>query len=140
LKTFIVLFTIVASMAIVAIPAGAHHGTNISYQQDKSVALNGSVTEWVYAYPHPQIYVDVKESSGSVSHWSIELAPTPRMMQNLKVGWGKASIKAGDQVALTVRPSKVAGATVGLAFGDIVVNGKKMPLANPQQAAPPAAR
>lgn len=118
----------------------AHHGTNISYQQDKSVTLNGTVTEWVYAYPHPQIYLDAKDSNGAVAHWSIELAPTPRMMQNLKVGWSKTSIKTGDQVTLNVRPSKVSGATVGLAFGDIVVNGKKMPLAVPQAPvpAPPA--
>ncbi len=139
MKNLIVLFAAITSLAISSIPAQAHHGTGISYQQDKSVTLNGSVTEWVYSYPHPQIYLDVKES-GSIVHWSIELAPTPRMMQALRVGWAKSSIKAGDQITLTIRPSKVAGATAGLAYGDIIVNGKKMPLANPQQAPPPAAQ
>ena len=125
---------------ILCAPVFAHHGTNISYQQDKSVTLNGAVTEWVYAYPHPQIYLDVKDANGAVAHWSVELAPTPRMMQALKVGWAKTSIKPGDQVTINVRPSKVGGAAVGLAYGEIVVNGKKMPLANPQQTlpAPPA--
>jgi hypothetical protein len=29
--------------------AFAHHGTNVSYQGDKTITLNGTVTEWAFA-------------------------------------------------------------------------------------------
>jgi hypothetical protein len=116
----------------------AHHGTNVSYQGDKSVTLMGTVTEWVFAYPHPQVYFDVKDEKGAVVHWAAEIAPTPLMMKALKVGWSKESIKPGDQLTITFHPSKVVGSAAGLAM-ELVVNGKKLPLAN-TQIAPPAAQ
>ena len=106
----------------------AHHGTQVSYQVDKTITLKGTVTEWEFAYPHPQIYFDVKNDSGNVQHWAAELLPAPIMMKNMHVGWSKESIKPGDQLVLTCNPSK-AGASVCLAR-KMVINGKDMPLGN----------
>jgi hypothetical protein len=108
----------------------AHHGTNVSYQGDKMITLTGVITEWAFAYPHPQLYFDVKDDKGNVQHWAAELLPTPVMMKNMKVGWSKESIKPGDQIILGCNPSKVPNATVCLAK-DLTINGKKMPLATP---------
>ena len=36
----------------------AHHGTNASYQLDKTITVNGTVTEFDFAYPHVQLYFD----------------------------------------------------------------------------------
>jgi hypothetical protein len=110
-------------------PMFAHHGTQVSYQVEKSITMNGTVTEWAFAYPHPQIYFDVKDDSGKVAHWAAELLPAPIMMRNLHVGWSKESIKPGDQLTITCNPSKSPGATVCLAR-KLVVNGKDMPLGN----------
>jgi len=107
----------------------AHHGTQVAYQVDKTIVLKGAVTEWAFAYPHPQIYFDVKDESGSVQHWAAELLPTPIMMRNMKVGWNKDTMKPGDQIVLTANPSKSAGSTVCLAR-KLAVNGKEMPLGN----------
>ena len=41
----------------------AHHGTSVTYQVDKTITLNGTVTEWAFAYPHPQLYFDVKDEN-----------------------------------------------------------------------------
>jgi len=113
----------------------AHHGTNVSYQQDKTITLNGTVTEWSFSYPHPQIYFDVKDDKGTVQHWGAELLPAPIMMKNMHTGWSKESIKPGDQLTITCNPSKVATAAVCLAR-KLVVNGKEMPMENP----PPGAK
>ena len=105
----------------------AHHGTSVTYQVDKTITLNGTVTEWAFAYPHPQLYFDVKDESGNVQHWGSEFGPTAMMMKNMKVGWSRESIKPGDQVTITCNPHKQAGANVCLCK-ELVINGKKLPL------------
>ena len=61
----------VVAVLFCSISLFAHHGTNISYQSDQSITLTGVATEWAYAYPHPQIYLDVKDASGKVTAWSL---------------------------------------------------------------------
>src|ERR1700693_745338 len=74
----------------------AHHGTNVSYELDKSVTLNGVVTEFSFAYPHVQLYFDVKDEKGQVDHWASELPGTPVMLRNYRVGWRKNALQPGD--------------------------------------------
>ena len=112
-------------------PARAHHGTSITYYADKTITLSGVVTEWVYGFPHPQIYFDVTDASGAVKHWGTELAPTPLMMKNLNVGWTRDSIKAGDKMTITCAPHKTPGATACLAR-EIHINGRLLPLSQDQ--------
>ena len=115
----------------------AHHGSNISYQLDKTITVAGTVTEWDMVNPHPQIYFDVKNEQSEAVHWAAELLPTPLMLKNMKVGWSRTTMKPGDQIVLTCNPSKVAGAKACLAKG-LVINGKEWPLG--PGAGPPAAK
>src|SRR5271165_6801128 len=48
-----------AALLAAAIPAAAHHGTGASYDLSNPVTLQGSVTEFHYANPHPQLFFDV---------------------------------------------------------------------------------
>jgi Family of unknown function (DUF6152) len=110
-----------------AFPVLAHHGTSVTYDTSKSIVVEGTVTEWVYAFPHVQIYFDVPGADGKVAKWGTELAPTPSMMKNLNIGWNRNSVKPGDKLKLTCAPHRVADATACLAR-EIVINGKLMPL------------
>jgi len=107
--------------------AVAHHGTNVSYFQDQKIVLNGTVTEWAFVNPHPQLYFDAKNAQGQMEHWSAELLPTPLMMKNMSVGWTKKTIHPGDQIVLTCNPPRAAGAKACLAK-ELVVNGKSWPV------------
>ena len=131
MRRSVIGFLLAAAFLAAAIPAGAHHGTSITYYADKTITLTGVVTEFVYGYPHPQLYFDVTDpATGQVQHWGSELAPTPAMMRN--VGFKKDSIKAGDKVTITCSPHKTPGATVCLAR-EIVINGKLVALNAEQQ-------
>jgi hypothetical protein len=112
---------------VLGLPLFAHHGTSVTYQVDKTITLKGTVTEWAFAYPHPQLYFDVKDDNGTVQHWGSEFGPTPLMMKNLKIGWSRESIKPGDQVTMTCNPHKVPGATACL-VKELIINGKKLPV------------
>src|SRR5262245_32244107 len=93
-------FFAAACVLVMGVPALAHHGTSVTYDVTKTITLNGTVTEFSYSYPHPQLYFDVKDANGTVQHWGSEFAPTPLMMKNMNVGWSKDSIKPGDTVMI----------------------------------------
>jgi hypothetical protein len=122
------VFLCVTATLLSGIAAVAHHGSNVSYQVDKTITVSGTVTEWEFVNPHPQIYFDVKNDNGEVAHWAAELLPTPSMMKNMQVGWSRTTMKPGDQIQLVCNPSKVAGAKACLAK-ELQVNGKAWPLA-----------
>lgn len=114
-----------------AVPVMAHHGTSVTYDTSKTITVEGTVTEWAFTFPHSQIYFDVTGPDGKVAHWGTELGPSPTMMRNLKIGWGRESIKPGDKLKLTCNPHRVVGATACLSK-EIVVNGKLLPLNDAQ--------
>ena len=129
------LVTLIVSgvgLAIFCASVFAHHGTSVTYQVEKTITLHGVVTEFAFVYPHPQLYFDVKDDKGAVQHWGSEFGPTPMMMKNMHVGWGKESIKPGDQVTITCNPHKLATANVCLCK-ELVINGKKLQLGPARQ-------
>jgi hypothetical protein len=130
-----------ALMALLATAwsVAAHHGSNISYHVDQTITLAGTVTEWEFINPHPQIYFDVKGDQGKVEHWAAELLPTPSMMRNMKVGWSRTTLKAGDQVVLVCNPPRAEGAKACLAK-ELKINGKDWPVAPGGGTAPGAAK
>lgn len=113
-----------ASLLTAGISLSAHHGTNISYDESKSVTLSGTVTEFRWANPHAQIYFDVKDEKGTILHWGGELN-SPGVLS--RAGWSKRTFKAGDQITITLHPSKV-GTPVGVVDRGhaILLNGKEV--------------
>jgi Family of unknown function (DUF6152) len=108
----------------------AHHGTNASYQLDKMITLNGVVTDFSFAYPHVQLYFDVKDEAGKLDHWASELPGTPIMLRSYGVGWSKTAVKPGDEIILNCHPAKAVGARVCLG-AKLLVNGKELPFRGP---------
>ena len=108
---------------IADIPVFAHHGTG-TYDSTKSVTLSGTVTEFAFTNPHAALYFDVKDESGKVTNWAIEMN-SPGVLA--RAGWTKKMFKFGDQITITVRPSK-AGTPVGLINRQkpVIVNGKEV--------------
>jgi hypothetical protein len=112
-----------------AVPMFAHHGTNISYDRSKAMTVKGVVTEFHFANPHPQLYVDVKDESGKVTNWGCEIAAN--VYQLVLSGWSKQrstnELKAGTPVTITIAPSR-AGTPAALLVK--VVNDKGQELLN----------
>ena len=115
---------VILGLIVVASPILAHHGTNISYDHSKPATLNGTVTEFVWSNPHCQLYFDVKDASGKVTGWAGELN-SPSVLG--RQGWTKRQFKVGDQITITVFPSK-AGTAVGVVdrTHPILANGKEI--------------
>ena len=116
---------------IVSVPMFAHHGTNISYDRSKPVTMQGTVTEFRFANPHPQLFVDVKDGSGNVANWGCEIAANP--YQLILSGWTKQrstnELKPGTAVTITVAPSR-AGTNAALLIKVVNEKGQEL-LATP---------
>jgi hypothetical protein len=98
----------------------AHHGTNASYEMDREVTLKGTVTSFNWSNPHCQIYFDVKDEKGNVTHWAAE-THSPGQLKN--GGWNRETLKAGDEVTIGLNPSR-AGSNVGVVTRIVLPNGR----------------
>lgn len=105
--------TLVAVLAS-ALPLAAHHGTGASYDLSHPITLQGTVTEFHYANPHPQLFFDVTDDKGEVTHWGAEFYPNPAQL--IQGGWGRrrseAALAVGTKITITLAPAR-AGTKVG---------------------------
>lgn len=122
----------VAVVALTAASVLAHHGTSITYEMDKTITVTGTVTEFDFGYPHPSLFLDVKNDKGQIVKWGAEFLPTPAALRAL--GWNKETIKVGDAVVLGCHPSKSGNPVCALQT--LTINGKAAPLGGGPGAAP----
>jgi hypothetical protein len=103
----------------------AHHSFTAEYDAAKPVTLTGTVTKVEWMNPHARFYIDVKDDSGTVTNWELELGSPNALM---RLGWTRNSLKPGEQVSvegsLAKDGSKLANARkVTLADGRKVFAG-----------------
>ncbi len=108
-----------ACFVVWAAPVLAHHSFAAEYDADKPIELKGVVTRIDWTNPHARFYVDVKDDSGQVTNWNLELASPNVLVRN---GWKRNSLQVGDPVTVNGSQakdgSKMANArTVVLADG-----------------------
>ena len=70
-RNSISIVAVTLGLLLVSIPALAHHGTNL-YDMTKTTSLKGTITKFEWGNPHNQIYFDVTDDKGVVSHWNAE--------------------------------------------------------------------
>jgi hypothetical protein len=124
------LLVVLAALGILALfsgPAMAHHGV-AGYDMTKTITLHGTVTKFDWSNPHVVVYLDAKNDTGELQHWTIEFASPVHMV---RAGWSKSSMKTGDDISIDTHPSR-NGAPVGITSTitfilKTVVNGQALP-------------
>ena len=130
-----------AAAAVLAGVAGltAHHGTLINYDRAKQFTVKAVVTEFKYVNPHAQLFFDVTDAKGKVTHWSGELLANPSQL--IRSGWTrKRSVEAlphGAKIVVTVAPSR-AGGEAGLVLKIENEKGEELLTAGPNPGGPEA--
>ena len=135
-----------ACLAIVAGPALAHH-SGAMFDRGKTISLNGTVKNYLFASPHSWIDLAVTGADGKVTTWAIE-AQTPVYMRRL--GVTPSVLKPGDVVTIRTHPlrdGRPGGSFVDVTMADGRVLGAQKvinlgaPGSAPAAAAPaPASR
>ena len=101
-----------------AMPVLAHHSFKAEYDDSHPIMLTGTVTKVTWKNPHVLLYLDVKDESGKVTNWELQL-DSPNML--MSQGWKIDSLKPGDQVTANGFPAK---------NGSNLANARKITLAS----------
>jgi hypothetical protein len=86
-----------------ALPLPGHHSFKAQYDEKRPIELNGTVTRVDWHNPHVRFFIDVKDESGKVTNWELELgSPNGLMIQ----GWRIDSLKPGERVTVDGFPAR----------------------------------
>jgi len=129
-------FAVAAALAWV-VGVSAHHGTLINYDRSKQFTAKAVVTEFKYVNPHAQLFFDVTDGNGAVTHWSGELLANPAQL--IRNGWTrKRSVEVlqhGARIVVTVAPAR-AGGEAGLVLKIENEKGEELLAGGPNAGGP----
>jgi hypothetical protein len=97
MKLWAMLLAGVIAACLLSAPTFAHHSLSWA-DNEHPITLSGTVTQFVFANPHSQIFFDAKAKDGTLTHWMIEIGGPPGLH---RAGWTSQSLKAGDDITVT---------------------------------------
>ena len=103
---FINRLALAIAMTVTAATAYAHHSFDAEYDSKKPITLTGYVTKLDWLNPHAFVYLDVRDDSGAVRNYKVEMGPPYALTRG---GWKRDTLKIGDVV--TVEGSKAKNGT-----------------------------
>lgn len=93
------------SLAAITVAVGvaqAHHST-AEFNYAETVILRGTIKEVQWTNPHSYVQVLVPGAGGATEQWGVEIG-APAI--NVRMGWKRDSVKAGDAVTLDIAPAR----------------------------------
>jgi hypothetical protein len=100
-KYFILTLSLVGLFLARSQAAVAHHST--TYYSLEPKVIQGTVVEFRWRNPHAVVVWDTKDDAGKAVRWAGELSSVTTLMGD---GLTKDSLKTGDEIIFSVRPSK----------------------------------
>ena len=117
-----VWLAVACAMAVTATPAIAHHSFAAEFDATKPVQLKGTVTKIEWMNPHAYFYIDVRDASGKVTSWGLEMGSPNGLMRQ---GWTRNSMKIGDEVVVDGSRAK-DGSDIANARSVVLGTGEKL--------------
>lgn len=103
MRKVILLFS---ALLVAGSVAYAHHSYGATYDTRKEIRLEGKLVQFVYRNPHSFVHVQAPDTNGAMQRWAVEWSGTSQLANN---GITQASLKVGDEIIVTARPSRVTG-------------------------------
>jgi hypothetical protein len=86
-----------------ALPAAAHHSFAVHFVPDRTVTVEGVVTEFRFRNPHGVLLFTVTDAGGETAEWKAE-TNSPNILR--RRGWNEQSIRPGDRVTIEGYPAR----------------------------------
>ena len=95
-----------AGLFLAASGAYAHHSLSATYYADKEITLEGKIEQILLRNPHSFLQVDAPDETGAMQRWSLEWRSSGQLGQQ---GIKRDTLVVGDEVVITMNPSRTAG-------------------------------
>ena len=82
---------------------GAQRPFAAAYDTSRQATLTGTVTRVEWINPVAFVFLDVRDSTGTVANWAIEIGNPLELERG---GWSAGDLRAGDQVVVTAVPER----------------------------------
>lgn len=103
-RMFFGVFASALAAAAWSTAAYAHHSYAATYDVTHEITIEGKIVQFVYRNPHS--FVHVMSAAGTPERWAVEWSGTTQLGN---AGVTRETLKVGDLVVITARPSRVQG-------------------------------
>jgi hypothetical protein len=90
-------------MAVLMGPASpsAHHAIQAQFDFDRPLTLTGKLTKVEWINPHAYMFLDVKDASGKVRNWALEMVGPGGLRKAGLSRTDRGSLKIGDTISVS---------------------------------------
>jgi hypothetical protein len=97
-------------LAVTALVCGsaayAHHSFGATYNSKAEIKIEGKLVQFVFRNPHSFVHIEAPDQDGAMQRWSVEWSGAAALGNQ---GLSQKTLKAGDLVVVTGRPSRTPG-------------------------------
>jgi hypothetical protein len=94
------------AVLLCGVALSAHHSLSATYYPDKEVKLEGKILDLLLRNPHSFLQIEAPDDKGEVQRWSLEWRSSGQLGQ---AGIKRDTLKVGDEVTITMNPSRTPG-------------------------------
>jgi hypothetical protein len=101
-----VLLFLAAAALLSATAVYAHHSFGATYNSKAEIKIDGKLMQFVFRNPHSFVNIEAPDQNGTLQRWSVEWSGAAALGNQ---GLSQTTLKAGDHVIVTGRPSRTPG-------------------------------
>ena len=88
-------------------PLQAHHAIGETYDEERTIVVEGKVSSFLFGNPHSMIQLRVPDGQGAVHTWALEWRGAGHLQQ---LGWTDNALTTGDHGRIRGNPGRDSGA------------------------------
>jgi len=97
------LLALTVALMAAGLSASAHHSFAATYDEAKTVKIEGKLVQFLFRNPHSFVHVMAPDQNGQVQRWAVEWGGTGQLGAQ---GVTRETLRPGDVVVITGNPGR----------------------------------